>query len=36
MTTFNLKDELKMPRNLQANVLTYPQTNEVPLTESYF
>ena len=33
---FNLKDELKMPRNLGQNVLTNPKTNEVPLTDSYF
>lgn len=33
---FNLKDELKMPRNLGQNVLSQPKTNEVPLTDSYF
>jgi hypothetical protein len=36
MNTFNLKGELKMPRNQGQNVLTAPKTNEVPLTASYF
>jgi len=36
MTSFNLKDELKMPINMQANFLSKPQTYELHYSESYF
>ena len=36
MITFNLKDELKMPRNVGLNALSAKRTDELPMTESYF
>lgn len=33
---FNLKDELRNPRNLDANKLEEPRTNELQRSPSYF
>ena len=33
---FNLMSEMKMPRFLDANILTKPKTNEVKLSENFF
>jgi hypothetical protein len=33
---FNLKDEVKMPRNADQNELSHPTTSQLPMTESYF
>ena len=33
---FNLRDEVKMPRNVGQNNLTQPKSNEIPPNQSYF